>query len=97
MPEIKNMLNGINSGLDTAEAKITKREDVTDYPQMKQKIKDWKNWTVMNFKRPNIHVIGAPKVKEKRERGNTENSLEKIIWNIFPKCDNNYKTKVLRN
>lgn len=33
----------------------------------------------MNFKRPNIHVIGAPKVKEKRERGNTENSLEKII------------------
>lgn len=40
MPEIKNMLNGINSKLDTAEAKITKREDVTDYPQMKQKIKD---------------------------------------------------------
>lgn len=30
------------------------------------------------FKRPNIYVIGAPKVKEKRERGNTEKSLEKI-------------------
>ena len=90
LTEIKNNLQGINSGVDEAKNQINDLEhreekDIQSVQQEEKEIEKIKArvrrlWD--NFKHSNIHIIGVPERDEKGQK--IGNLYEKIIKENFP-------------
>ena len=98
--EIKNTLEGTNSGITEAEDRISEVEDrmveTNEADRKKEKRikrnKDNLRYIWDNVKCPNIRIIGVPEEKDKKK--GHEKILEEIIVENFPKRGKEIATQV---
>ena len=98
--EIKNILEGPNSGITEAEDRISEVEDrivginESERKKEKQILKNEENLRDLqdSVKRPNIRIIEVPEEEDKKKEH--EKILEEIIVENFPKMGKEIITQV---